>query len=77
MCHAYILCSQTFDKFYVVHYHENLEERLCKHFSNHKGFTAKAKDWKIAYYEKLENKTEVTGEKWRLREGNHENILKR
>ena len=27
------------------------EERLSYHLSNHKGFTSKAKDWKIVYTE--------------------------
>ena len=47
MCYTYILYSETLDKFYIGHTCENLNERLTKHLSNHKGFTAKVKDWKI------------------------------
>ena len=57
MCYTYILYSETLDKFYIGHTCENLDERLRKHLSNHKGFTAKIKDWKIVYFEILENKS--------------------
>ena len=57
MCYTYILHSETLDKFYLGHTCENLNERLRKHLSNHKGFTSKIKDWKIVYFETLENKS--------------------
>ena len=56
---TYILHSKILDKFYIGHSSENLEERLRKHLSNHKGFTAKAKDWEIVYFEKFETKSEA------------------
>ena len=57
MCYTYISHSESLDKFYIGHTCENLDERLTKHLSNHKGFTAKVKDWKIVYFEILENKS--------------------
>ena len=57
MCYTYILYSETLDKFYIGHTCENIDERLRKHLSNHKGFTANIKDWKIIYYETFENKS--------------------
>ena len=57
MCYTYILHSESLDKFYIGHTCENLNERLRKHLSNHKGFTSKIKDWKIVYFETLENKS--------------------
>lgn len=36
-----------------------LHERLRRHLSCHKGFTAKAKDWKVNYFECFEEKTEA------------------
>ena len=57
MCYTYILYSETLDKFYIGHTCENLDERLRKHLSNHKGFTANIKDWKIIYFETFENKS--------------------
>jgi len=46
----YILHSKILDKFYIG-YTSNLEERLYKHNSNHKGFTGKVNDWEIVYKE--------------------------
>ena len=57
MFQVYILFSETLDKFYVGHTSEELDERLRKHLSNHSGFTAKSKDWKIVYSEKLTDKS--------------------
>ena len=57
MCYTYILYSETIDKFYIGHTCENIDERLRKHLSNHKGFTANIKDWKIIYFETFENKS--------------------
>ena len=57
MCYIYILHSESLDKFYIGHTCENIDERLIKHLSNHKGFTANIKDWKIVYFETLENKS--------------------
>ncbi|MEW7307474.1 GIY-YIG nuclease family protein, partial [Elizabethkingia anophelis] len=34
-----------------------LNERLRKHLSNHKGFTSRAKDWMIVYYEAFNDKS--------------------
>ena len=57
MFQVYILFSKTVNKFYVGHTSEELDERLRKHLSNHSGFTAKAKDWKIVYSEKFTDKS--------------------
>ena len=57
MFHTYILFSEILDKFYVGHTSEEVHERLRKHLSNHSGFTAKVKDWKIVYYEVFSDKS--------------------
>jgi putative endonuclease len=54
--HVYILFSSTRNKCYVGHTGDDLEERLRKHNSNHKGFTGKTSDWKIVYTETIETK---------------------
>ena len=46
----YIIYSQQLDKYYVGHT-SNLDERLKKHNTNHKGFTGKANDWAVVYTE--------------------------
>ncbi|MEL7676762.1 GIY-YIG nuclease family protein, partial [Elizabethkingia meningoseptica] len=38
------------------HCSETLQERLRKHLANHKGFTARSKDWEIAYFEQFDDK---------------------
>ena len=58
MYFIYILYSEKLDKFYIGST-ENIQERLKKHLSNHKGFTAKAKDWKVVYFEEFSSKTEA------------------
>jgi putative endonuclease len=51
MAYLYILHSITTDKYYIGSTRDSIEQRLEKHLSNHKGFTAKAKDWKIVHLE--------------------------
>jgi putative endonuclease len=51
MHYLYILHSLSLDKFYVGSTSMSIEERLKKHLTNHDGFTSKAKDWLIVYYE--------------------------
>ena len=54
----YIIYSKSLDKFYIGH-SNNLEERIKKHNSNHKGFTGKANDWQIIYSEKHPTKEQA------------------
>ncbi|WKK82104.2 GIY-YIG nuclease family protein [Marivirga arenosa] len=56
MCHFYIVYSPTLDKYYTGYTCDKLLERLRKHNSNHKGYTGKAKDWKIVYTEVFSSK---------------------
>ncbi len=56
MHYFYILHSLQLDKYYVGHT-SNIEERILKHNSNHKGFTGKADDWKLVYSEKFSDKS--------------------
>ena len=54
--YLYILFSSKRNKYYVGHTGDELEERLRKHNSNHKGFTGKINDWQIVYKEGFEKK---------------------
>ena len=70
--YVYILYSTQLDLFYIGS-SENPEVRLSKHLANHKGFTGKAKDWKIVYTESYPDKTEALIrekqlKKWKNRE---------
>lgn len=55
---VYILYSEYLDKYYVGST-SNVEERLKKHLQNHRGFTGKAKDWKICYQESFKSREEA------------------
>jgi putative endonuclease len=68
--YCYILYSARLDKFYIGATGDDLNERLRKHLSNHKGFTAKAKDWRIVYTEEFNSvedafKRETQIKKWK------------
>jgi putative endonuclease len=70
MCYFYILHSASIDKFYIGHTCETPEVRLRKYLSNHSGFTSKAKDWIIVYFEEIEDKSstyrrELEIKKWK------------
>jgi putative endonuclease len=54
--YTYILYSPTRDRYYIGHTGDELQERLRKHNSNHKGFTGKTGDWEIVYKETLDKK---------------------
>ena len=47
----YNLYSPSLDHYYVGHTSELMEERLRKHLSGHKRWTARAKDWAVVYQE--------------------------
>lgn len=59
MCCCYILYSTSLDRYYIGHTCEDVQERLRKHLSNHSGFTAKGKDWKIVLTEHFSNKSDA------------------
>lgn len=59
MAYFYVLHSKTLNRYYVGHSEHSPEERLKKHLTNHNGYTAKAKDWIIAYSEAYETKEEA------------------
>jgi putative endonuclease len=54
---VYILYSSIRDRYYVGHTGDDLQERLRKHNSNHKGFSGKTGDWLIVYSETYSTKT--------------------
>ena len=67
----YILYSAQLDKYYLGHT-SNLEERLKKHHTNHKGFTGRENDWELKYFESFDSKSaaysrELQVKKWKSR----------
>ncbi|MGB3144893.1 MAG: GIY-YIG nuclease family protein, partial [Maribacter sp.] len=67
MCQTYILYSREIDTYYVGHTCDHLEERLRKHLSDHKGFTGKAKDWKILFHQRTETKAQAYALEMRIK----------
>jgi putative endonuclease len=58
MYYFYILYSPTLDRYYIGHT-SNIEERISKHNTNHKGFTGKANDWRLIYKEQYKSKSDA------------------
>ncbi len=71
MYYTYILFSKIKNKYYVGST-SNMEERIRKHNSNHKGFTGKTNDWELVYTEEFNAITDALSrekqiKKWKSR----------
>ena len=51
MFQVYILYSSSRDKFYIGWTSDNIEEKIRRHNSNHKGFTGLCSDWELKHLE--------------------------
>ncbi|RLD91470.1 MAG: GIY-YIG nuclease family protein [Bacteroidetes bacterium] len=58
MWHFYIIYSKTRNRYYIGHT-GNIDVRLKKHNTNHKGFTGKVGDWEIVYSEGYTSKSDA------------------
>ncbi len=56
---VYILYSAQLDGYYIGYTGDDIDTRLRKHNSNHKGFTGKVSDWVVVYTELYEDKIEA------------------
>ena len=56
---VYILFSGQLQKYYIGYTSKNVQDRLKEHLYNHKGFTAKAKDWNVIYKLERNSKSEA------------------
>jgi len=59
MACLYILYSADIDRFYIGSTKGEPEERLRRHLSAHKGYTARAKDWKICFTKTFDSYTDA------------------
>ena len=59
--------SPSLDRYYVGHTEGDLQERLRRHLSDHKGFTGKAKDWTIVWHRAFEDKKEAFAEERQIK----------
>ena len=64
---TYILHSATLDKFYIGFTGDEIQLRIAKHLSNHNGFTAKAKDWRLVYKEIFPSKHDAMARESQLK----------
>ena len=55
---VYILYSDKIDKYYVG-FTQDLAKRFVRHLQSGKGFTSRAKDWKVVYQEFYDTKIEA------------------
>ncbi|WP_372340077.1 GIY-YIG nuclease family protein [Parapedobacter lycopersici] len=55
MHYLYILYSREIDRFYIGSC-QDLEQRLRRHNSHHRGYTGKVEDWRIIYTEEFPNR---------------------
>ncbi len=70
----YIIYSASIDKYYIGHT-SDLVERIRKHNSHHKGFTAKANDWTYVYVENFETKNEAYKREFQVKDWKNRNRL--
>ena len=56
---VYILYASDIDKYYIGYTNDEIGKRLRQHLSNHFGFTARSKEWKVVYKEIFENKIDA------------------
>jgi putative endonuclease len=74
MYHTYILFSIIKNKYYIGST-SNLEERIKKHNSNHKGFTGGVGDWQVVYYENYKSKSEATQREMQIKKWKSRKII--
>ena len=58
-CHVYILYSESRDRYYIGYTCDEIESRVSKHNSKHKGYTGSVNDWRLVYYEIHRSKEEA------------------
>ena len=73
MATFYILFSTVLDRYYIGHTTEPMYERLRKHLAAHRGWTSRAKDWRIVFREEHSDKSsayrrELQVKAWKSRE---------
>ena len=63
----YILYSAQLDKHYFGFTGDSVKYGWSEHLSNHKGFTAKVKDWKIVFIKIFDTKEIAMAEEKKLK----------
>ena len=58
MHYIYILYSEVLDRYYIGST-KDISKRIEKHLQSKKGFTSRAKDWKLKYSEVFDEKSDA------------------
>ena len=72
--YVYIHFSARSDLYYIGS-SADPSKRLRKRLSNHKGFTSKAKDWKICYTECFDEKSKAVASEKQLKSWQNRNLI--
>ena len=72
VAHFYFLHSPSLDRLHIDHTTEALKERLREHLSDHRGWSARAKDWTLVHCEAFPDKAaayrrELEVKRWKSR----------
>ncbi len=67
MATTYIIYSPSMDRYYIGHTTGSMEERLRRHLTEHKGYTARAKDWEVVWRSECLTVEEAINEERRIK----------
>ena len=76
MYYFYILYSSKADKYYIGHT-SDIEGRLRRHNTDHKGFTGKFDDWRTKYIEAYATKEDAYAREREVKSWKNRRMLKR
>jgi putative endonuclease len=71
----YILYSEIRDKYYVG-FTSDLDGRIRRHNSKHKGFTSKGDDWTLVYTEHYQTKSEALAREQQVKSWKSKEIIR-
>ncbi|WP_178989872.1 GIY-YIG nuclease family protein [Winogradskyella schleiferi] len=74
--YTYILFSEQLNRYYVGSTIE-VDGRLERHLSSKKGYTAKAKDWEIKYYETYNTRSEAVKSELQIKKWKSRNMIQK
>jgi putative endonuclease len=72
---VYALYSESIDRLYIGQT-KDLTQRLTSHREYNKGFTARANDWKLIFYEDVPTRSEAIRRERQLKTGSGRRFLR-
>ena len=74
--YTYILFSVTLNRYYIGSTNE-VDGRIDRHLASKKGFTARAKDWELKYYETFETRSEAIRREMQIKKWKSRKMIER